>query len=174
MASIRRPIILTSRALQKIIGNARFVGLGESVHGSGGFLKAKLHLIQFMVEKLGYRQIGFETNWGDAQIAGAYVDSCQGTAAGAMSKLEDIWNDPSIQNLLTWLCQYNSAHPDKKVQFFGIDVQEPWYDGTSLTAFFTKTSPGTVNALMSPLSTCLGITHSPRMIFTNRRRGSNT
>src|SRR6187399_1486940 len=41
--------------LRALVGRATMVGLGESVHTSGGYYETKHRLFRYMVEKLGFR-----------------------------------------------------------------------------------------------------------------------
>src|SRR5687767_7578600 len=49
--------------LRGIVGDARFVALGESTHTSEGYYQAKARVIRFMIEHMGFRVVTFENPW---------------------------------------------------------------------------------------------------------------
>jgi erythromycin esterase-like protein len=49
--------------LKGIIGKASVVGLGESIHTSGGFYRMKHRVFRFLVEKMGFRAFAIESPW---------------------------------------------------------------------------------------------------------------
>ena len=71
--------------LRDLIGSAKIVALGESVHASEGYSRAKKEVIQFLVEKMGFRQLAWETPWIKAEVTARYIASCEGTAVGAVT-----------------------------------------------------------------------------------------
>jgi erythromycin esterase-like protein len=141
--------------LRGIIGNARFVALGESTHTSRGYYQAKYRLIRYMVEQLGFRALAFETNWLESQPAARYVASCTGTPEAALASLNGVWHDASVRDMLRWLCQYNAAHPADPVTFIGFDIQEPWFSAPAIEQFVTRAAPSEI-ARTEPLRRCLG------------------
>lgn len=141
--------------LRRIVGNARFVALGESTHTSGGYYQAKARLIRFMVEEMGFRVLAFETPWLEALPAARYVASCAGTPEAALAGLTTVWQDTNVRDLLRWMCEYNRAHPGDPVSFFGFDVQEPWQSAAALRQFVQRAAPEDV-ARAEPLRRCIG------------------
>lgn len=113
------------------------VALGESIHTSGGYHAAKADVIRFLVEKHGYRSIGFETNWGDTQ-------------------LYSVWQSKEVYEMFDWLREFNRTHPKDQVSFHGFDIQQPWFDYPSLKKFLTTYAPGSVSTLMQKVDACLG------------------
>src|SRR5690349_15016119 len=47
--------------LRAIVGNSIFVGLGESIHTSGGYERAKHRVAKYLIEEMGFRLLAFET-----------------------------------------------------------------------------------------------------------------
>lgn len=142
-----------------IVGNTRFVALGESYHTSAGFYQAKGRLIRFMVEQMGFRAVMLETPWLEALPATEYVRSCTGTPESALASLNPVWRDINVREMLRWLCDYNRTHPTDPVTFFGFDIQEPWRTVPALRQFVQQAAPGEV-ARTEPLLRCLGATHA--------------
>ena len=126
--------------LRQIVGPAAFVGLGESIHTSGGYYRMKHRVFRYLVERLGFRAFAFESNWDRADQVAAYVASCGGTAEEALRGLFTVWRSAEVRDLVGWMCAWNRAHPRPrdKVHFFGFDVQQPDRDGPALVAFLAR------------------------------------
>jgi erythromycin esterase-like protein len=135
------------------VGDARFVGLGESIHTSGGFEQAKLRLVRALVEQRGFRAVGFETPWADIAPAQEYVRTCAGSPADGLNSFLWVWQDVAVQALLEWMCAWNQEHEGDPVELWGWDTQQPWADGPRLEAYLAAAAPSLVGAA----STCLGV-----------------
>jgi erythromycin esterase-like protein len=125
--------------LRRIVGDATVVALGESYHTSGGFYLMKHRIFRFLVEEMGFRAFAMETNWQSAERAAAYVQTCGGTAEEAI-RGESVWESTEYADLLRWMCEWNSVHPDPadKLAMFGFDIQQPWHDGPGLVTFLQR------------------------------------
>ncbi len=167
------PLAGTDRALPRgdlapigrLAKDATAVGLGESIHTSGGFYDMKVRVLEYLVAELGYRAIEFETPWAGADDADAYVQTCTGTADDATRKLHTIWWATSVRDLLAFLCEWNKAHPSDRVRFGGWDIRQPWIDAPALRAFLKKASPADETRLMDGLSRCLGVGFADERAF---------
>jgi erythromycin esterase len=69
--------------LDSILGDAKNVGFGESVHTTGGYTQAKFRVIKYLVEKKGFRAIGWEWQRVDGQVVEDYIVDGKGTARRA-------------------------------------------------------------------------------------------
>lgn len=153
--------------LRTIVGNARFVALGESTHTSAGYYQAKSRLIRYMVEEMGFRVVAFESPWLEGLSATRYVASCTGTPEAALGGLFRVWHDASVRELLQWLCEYNRAHPSDPVTFFGFDIQEPWRSAPALRLFVQRAAPDQL-ARTEPLLRCLGASHQDDRFYLSQ------
>ncbi|HEX2076908.1 MAG TPA: erythromycin esterase family protein [Longimicrobium sp.] len=151
----------------RIVGNTRFVALGESTHASAGYYRAKVRLIRYMVETMGFRVLAFESPWMEAFPAARYVASCTGTPDDALDGLFRVWRDANVRELLRWLCEYNRAHPADPVTFFGFDIQEPWKSAPALHQFVRQAAPPEA-ARSAPLDRCLGATHGSDQFYLSQ------
>ena len=109
---------------EAIVGDATFVGLGESRHVVGGYLEAKARLVRWLVETQGFRLVAIESPWVWALPAHRYVASGEGTADQALHAIFPAFRDSSTRALFTCLRAWNTAHPDDPVHFVGFDVQD--------------------------------------------------
>ena len=145
--------------LREIIGEAHWVGLGESIHTTEGFSQAKFRIVRYMVEEMGFRALAFEsgTGWRDASKASQYVETCQGSVNNALDGLAMTWRGQSVADLLQWLCSYNQKHPADPVKFFSFDIQfQSEKDLTAIESGLKTVAPKSSKALMTGLSTCFG------------------
>ena len=139
-----------------ILGGSTVVGLGESVHTSGGYSQAKFRLFKFLVEDMGFRAFAFESPWVEAEKAARYVDTCGGTAREAWLASSPSGTTPASRRSLTWMCQYNQQHPADRLRFFGFDVQQPGTTARPCTAFLRKGAPADADSLLKDLAACDG------------------
>lgn len=114
------------KPLEKLIGKADFVALGEAIHTSGGFYVAKHRLFRFLVEEMGFRGFGLENPWTKAEGVARYVETCEGSAREAMVPLFGVWESAETLELVEWMCEWNRTHPKKKDKlfFYGYDIQD--------------------------------------------------
>ncbi len=147
------------KPLEKIIGESRFVGLGESAHTGEDFSQAKFQIIRYLVESLGFRALAFETGtgWRFSTKTSKYVETCEGSSSEALRGLSDVWRGQSIAELLTWLCQFNKNHPNDPVKFFSFDLQgQDFEDLNAINVDLPKALPEDASQLYSGLSKCVG------------------
>lgn len=118
--------------LDGILGDARVVGLGEAVHTTRGFSRAKFRLFRYMVERLDFRVFGFESSWIDADRVAEYVRTCEGGPEEAITGLFGVWQNESVRDLVAWMCGYNRENPDDPLHFYGFDIQAQGSDEVAL------------------------------------------
>lgn len=144
--------------IDKIIGNASYVGLGESAHATEGFSQAKFRLIKYLVEKKNFRALAMETPWVGSSPATNYIATCQGTATDALTGIFGVWNSQSVADLFSWLCEFNKNHPDDPVKFYGFDIQD--FTPSIISDLQNRLSqlvPQQSNELIEGVSTCFGV-----------------
>jgi len=113
-------------ALDRAIGGAKVVGLGEAAHGSHDFFALKSRVFRHLVEEKGFRTFALETAWSTGRRLDAYVVHGEGDP-GRIFREEfqrdyRWWNNPDYLALVTWMRSYNIAHPDDPVRFLGDDT----------------------------------------------------
>ncbi|MFJ3902732.1 erythromycin esterase family protein [Streptomyces sp. NPDC090025] len=135
-----------ARALDRIVGSAKVVGIGEATHSSGDFFRAKHRMFEQLVERQGFTTFALEANWS----AGLRVDDYVRTGKGDIRKIMDeefvnsyaFWNTEEYLDLFTWMRQHNVRHPGHPVRFMGNDLG---YAGPELfdrvTGYVARTRP---------------------------------
>lgn len=145
--------------LRQWIGKANLVGLGESIHTSGGYHTAKHRVVRFLVERLGFRALAIESSWASAESVNAYVTTCQGSAEEALRGLDAFWQSAEVRDLVEWMCQWNRTHrrPKDRLTFFGFDIQQPEADGPALIEFLGRIGVADGDPLSEGVRRCDGV-----------------
>lgn len=115
-----------SALLDARVASADVVALGESVHGSSGFLKIQARLIRYLVENHGLRLIVWENPTLRSLEFGRWVSSCTTVRTPAPI---DVLYMPTAADLALWewVCDFNLARPDNPIVFRGMDIWDrPW------------------------------------------------
>lgn len=111
--------------LKKLIGKARVVGLGESIHRAHEFHRVRHRLLEFLVAEMGFTAFAMETGFAEAVKINDYV-------LGHIEEPERwqhnwvTWGlgyEEEFLALVRWMRHYNQdpRHP-RKLRFYGIDV----------------------------------------------------
>lgn len=125
--------------LRRVIANARFVGLGESIHTSGGYYQMKDRVVRFLVQNMGFRAFGIEGPWRRTDLVNAYVQTCEGTPQDAQEPLFQVFQSAEVGAMLQWMCEWNRTHPEDRIQLYGFDVQfQTAQDIQALRAFLQR------------------------------------
>jgi erythromycin esterase len=112
--------------LQRIVGSASIVGLGEATHGSHEFFTLKHRLLEFLVEKMGFTMFAMEGSWSAGEQINTYVLTGQGEAANVLGQFHFwTWNTQEVLALVKWVRAYD-ADPSHvhKVRFAGFDSHQ--------------------------------------------------
>ena len=162
--------------LRKVIGTAPIVGLGESIHTSGGYSRMKHRVFRFLVEKMGFRAFAFETPWVAADRVAAYVQTCEGTPEEALQGVFGVWRSEEVRDLVQWMCEWNRTHkkPKDRLYFYGFDIQaESRHHAPALLAFLSRVGVGADDPRVSALlGQCDGLEQTiyPRLIPDDRHQ----
>ncbi|WP_327357257.1 erythromycin esterase family protein [Streptomyces sp. NBC_01304] len=114
--------------LDRMIGSAKIVGVGEATHNSREFFRMKHRLFQHLVEEKGFTMFALEANWSAGLRLNDYVLHGKGNPKQIMrEEFQEsylIWNVREYLDLVTWMRSYNIEHPDPadQVQFMGDDM----------------------------------------------------
>ncbi|MFL4908771.1 erythromycin esterase family protein [Streptomyces sp. MMS24-I2-30] len=114
------------RALDRMLGGARVVGLGEATHSSHDFFAFKDRVFRHLVEERGFRTFALEGSWSTGRLLDAYVLRGEGDPRRIMREefQRDYlwWNNTDYLRLIEWMRSYNLRHPDDPVRFLGDDT----------------------------------------------------
>ena len=115
-----------SALLRAHLASADVIAIGESVHGSSGFLRIQTRLIRYLVANHGLRLIVWENPTLRSLEFSQWVSSC--TKARTPAPIAVLYMPtPSDLALWDWVCDFNLTHPSNPIVFRGMDVWDrPW------------------------------------------------
>jgi erythromycin esterase len=110
--------------LRSIVGSARIVGVGESIHGITEFLGLRQRSAEYLIERLGFTAVAIESGLPESRMVADYVAG--GDAPPGMWTAGFTWTMASFQgtrDLVEWMRAWNQnpAHR-RKIHFYGMDV----------------------------------------------------
>ena len=143
--------------LWRLVGDARIIGLGESIHTSGGFLATKQRVIRALIEERGVRALAMESPRDRARKLDGYLVSgaCDRPAEDVLSEdLFEVFSDDHTYALMRWICERNAAAPGDPVRLFGFDIQQPDQDFEELRALLASAAPADAPALLAGIAGC--------------------
>lgn len=148
--------------LDKIVGNADFVGLGEPVHTNGGSYQMKNRLFRYLVEQKGFRVLAFESPFVWVERLDQYLQSCQGSAADALrGNLFSIFNSTEVADLVQWMCSWNQTHPNDRLSVYGFDIQRMARENAeAVIAFLQQLGIGESDPRVIGIRACDGVVES--------------
>ena len=115
-----------SALLHVRVAPADVIAIGESVHGSSGFLRIQTRLIRYLVVNHGLKLIVWENPTLRSLELGRWVASC---ATARTPAPIDVLYWPTVSDLALWdwVCEFNLSHPSDPIVFWGMDVWDrPW------------------------------------------------
>ncbi len=116
--------------LLDLIGDARFVLIGEATHGTHEFYEQRAEITKRLIQEKGFTAVAVEADWPDAYRVNRFVRGINddATAAEALASLQGfpawMWCNTDVLNFITWLRQYNDvlSQNGTKVGFYGLDL----------------------------------------------------
>jgi erythromycin esterase len=123
------------QVLKEIVGDARIVGIGESVHATHEFSKLQHRIVEFLVEEMGFTAVAVESGLAESKLINDFVlggEAPPDLWELGLAKYYSHWQE--MRDLVTWIRTYNKDPSHKrKLHFYGIDV--PGYYRTWVPAF---------------------------------------
>lgn len=118
---------MQSLSADHIPANVSVLAIGEAVHGSREFQKMKLSVLREMVEKQGYTAFALEADYSECADINRYLQSGEGKPEELVQKFSfPIYHTKEMAELLGWIQDWNRTAPEeKKVRFYGFDMQNP-------------------------------------------------
>jgi len=112
---------------EHIPDNVSVLAIGEAVHGGREFQALKLSVLREMVEKQGYTAFALEADYSECADINRYLQSGEGKPEELVQKFSfPIYHTKEMAALLGWIQDWNRTAPEeKKVRFYGFDMQNP-------------------------------------------------
>jgi len=115
-------------AIVERAASAQVVLIGESSHGTADFHEVRALLTRQLIEDKGFRLVLLEADWPDALRVHRWT-SGQATEKNAAAALGDFkrfpawtWRNTVMTDFVTWLRDFNHAHPTSRAGLFGLDL----------------------------------------------------
>jgi erythromycin esterase-like protein len=116
--------------LLELVGDARFVLLGEATHGTHEFYAERARITQRLIREKGFTAVAVEADWPDAYRVNRYVraEGDDADAIGALAGFQRfpawMWRNTEVAGFVEWLRGHNDALAGgaPKVGFYGLDL----------------------------------------------------
>ena len=116
--------------LLEMVGDARFVLLGEASHGTHEFYRERAEITKRLITERGFTAVPVEADWPDAYRVNRYVrgrsdDADARQALGGFERFPTwMWRNTVVVEFVEWLRAYNDSLPAgaERVGFYGLDL----------------------------------------------------
>jgi erythromycin esterase len=136
--------------LMELIGDARYVLLGEATHGTSEFYTWRTELTRRLITEKRFSFVAVEGDWPDCYRINRYVKAVEGKSAEevlhAFARWPTwMWANREVAQLVRWLRAYNDRSLDEtKVGFYGLDVYSLWESMDAVIGYLEKVDPDAV------------------------------
>ncbi len=149
--AIDAPAGVPSReTLERLIGDARIVLIGESSHGTHEFYEARAAITKWLIEEKGFCAVAAEADWPDAYRVNRYVRGVgdDKSADDALSGFERfpawMWRNTVVRDFVDWLRMRNRQHEangQPQAGFYGLDLYSLHRSMAEVIAYLDKVDP---------------------------------
>jgi erythromycin esterase-like protein len=115
--------------LLALVGDARFVLLGEASHGTHEFYRIRAEITKRLIREKGFGSVAVEADWPDAYRVNRYVrgragdDDAEEALSGFRRFPQWMWRNADVLDFVGWLRAHNDALVDAaRVGFYGLDL----------------------------------------------------
>lgn len=155
LAQVARP--LSARPgdedeLIDLVGDARFVLLGEASHGTHEFYAARARITRRLIEDKGFHAVAVEADWPDAYRVNRWVRG-RGAPAEAADEAIDalagfarfptwMWRNADVLDFVGWLREHNDPlPPDRRAGFYGLDLYSMYASIDAVLDYVARADP---------------------------------
>jgi erythromycin esterase-like protein len=135
-------------ALLQLVGNARFVLLGEASHGTHEFYRERARITERLIAEKGFTAVAVEADWPDALRVNRYVRGQGGDISSeqALSGFRRfptwMWRNTDVVHFVDWLRRHNSARrPADAAGFYGLDLYSMFTSIGEVLQYLDKVDP---------------------------------
>ncbi|MHB1225130.1 MAG: erythromycin esterase family protein [Gemmatimonadaceae bacterium] len=115
--------------LLALVGDARFVLIGEASHGTHEFYRIRGEITKRLIREKGFSAVAVEADWPDAYRVNRYVrgrgsDPDAEEALGGFERFPQwMWRNADVLDFVGWLREYNDERRElPTVGFYGLDL----------------------------------------------------
>ena len=132
--------------LLDLIGDARFVLIGEASHGTHEFYRERAQITKRLIVEKGFNAIAVEADWPDAYRVNRYVSgrSDDAEAIDALAGFKRfptwMWRNADVLDFVGWLRNHNDTikAEARKVGFYGLDLYSLHASMAAVIAYLDK------------------------------------
>jgi erythromycin esterase-like protein len=134
-------------ALLDLVGDARFVLLGESTHGTHEFYAERARITRRLIEEKGFHAVAVEADWPDAyrvnrHVRGRGADQDANAALSGFQRFPNwMWRNTDVAGFVDWLRGHNASAPGRQVGFYGLDLYSMFTSIGEVLGYLDKVDP---------------------------------
>lgn len=125
---------------------AKIIGLGEAVHGSGELQTLKQQMLEKLLEDNNIRTFVLEGDFGGCKRVNEYIHGGEGNAKEAVAEIGfAIYRTKEMEQFAEWMREYNdSVSEEEKINFYGCDMQRFDNNKEVLEMYLSKADEGSL------------------------------
>jgi len=136
-------------SLVEMVGEARFVLLGEASHGTHEFYRERAIITKRLIYQRGFNAVAVEADWPDAYRINRFVRG-EGPDLDSVDALSGfkrfpqwMWRNADVLDFVGWLREHNDeqSYADRKAGFYGLDLYSLHASIEAVLAYLGKVDP---------------------------------
>lgn len=154
----------------ELVGDARFVLLGEATHGTHEFYEARAAITRRLIEEKDFIGVALEADWPDAWqvnrfVRGADTDADAEQALRGFDRFPQwMWRNAEVADFVTWLRAFNAQRPQhQRVGFYGLDLYSLHASMGAVIAYLDRVDPDAAALARRRYSRFEEFSHDPQM-----------
>lgn len=137
--------------LLKLVGDARFVLLGEASHGSHEFYRERARITRRLIAEMGFAAVAVEADWPDAYRVNRHVrgqgdDRDSDAALAGFKRFPTwMWRNADVLEFVDWLHDWNRRLPPSAspAGFYGLDLYSLFTSMAEVLGYLERVDPQT-------------------------------
>ncbi|MDB6131011.1 MAG: erythromycin esterase-like enzyme [Verrucomicrobiales bacterium] len=135
--------------LIEMIGDSRYVLLGEATHGTHEFYQARAEITRRLIIEKGFTVVAWEADWPDTLRVNRYVQGAD-SDCNAVQSLTGfqrfptwMWRNEEVVEFVEWLKQHNQKLPatSSRAGVYGLDLYSLHASMNEVIRYLDKTDP---------------------------------
>lgn len=133
--------------LLDLVGDARFVLLGEATHGTHEFYAERARITRRLVLEKGFDAVAVEGDWPECGRVTRWLLG-EGPDADAVDALSEfrrfpawMWRNADVLDFIGWLRAHNEEGHGRPVAFYGLDLYSLHASAAAVLAYLQRTAP---------------------------------
>ena len=135
-------------ALLELVGDARFVLIGEASHGTHEFYRERARITKRLITEKGFNAVAIEGDWPSASRVNRYVraaseDKTAIAALGDFARFPTwMWRNADVVEFVEWLRGHNDSLPAARhTGFYGLDLYSLYHSMAAVVSYLERADP---------------------------------